>query len=225
MQFSMNTNMIAKSILTLMTVAHLSGCIIHVGGDAEDGSGRVSSVFGGLTVSEGKRVSDVNSVNGSIDLEDHVSAQDVETVNGSIEIGDNVSVDEAETVNGDIDIGRNFSSAGFVETVNGDIRILRNSQVGGNVKTVNGDIELSGVSVNGDADTRNGDITLADNTHIKGDVVFHHNKGSNRWKSLPSLTISADSKVDGKIILHREVQLNFDDAELLKKVQYEYNDE
>ena len=223
MHLSINTNMLAKSVLTLMTVAHLSGCIIHVGGGAEDGSGRVSSVFGGLTVSEGKHVSDVNSVNGSIDLEDHVSAEDVETVNGSIEIGDNVSVDDAETVNGDIDIGRNFSSSGFVETVNGDIRILRNSQVGGNVKTVNGDIELSGVSVNGDADTRNGDVTLTNNTHIKGDVVFHHNKGANRWKSVPSLTISADSKVDGQIILHREVKLDFDDAELLKKVQYKYN--
>ncbi len=204
--------------------ATLSGCVIHVGSDGVDSGFRgVSSVFGEVSVSQGKTVGDVSSVNGGIELEDDVTAGTVDTVNGSIEIGADVSVKEATTVNGDIEAGRNFSSFGKVKTVNGEIVIAQQSRVQGDVATVNGDIVLKSVNIEGDIYTKNGDISLEENTVVHGDLVYGRQDRSRR-NTKPTLTISGDSSVKGDIILKRPVTLYIDDQQLLERIQYRYSD-
>ncbi|GAB5380975.1 MAG: hypothetical protein Alis3KO_17590 [Aliiglaciecola sp.] len=208
------------------TVFSLSGCIIHVGGGGNSSSGGngVSSVFGGLEISEGKQVSNVSSVNGSIELNDSVTANAVDTVNGSIEIGDFVTVESANTVNGDIEAGKHFTSFGNVETVNGDIEIRQASVLHQNAETVNGDIRIDGSEVKGSLHTHNGDVILQNNSKILGDIVYHSNHRKQRYNSIPTLTIKQGSIVEGQIILQREVELDIEDAELLRKVSYQYDE-
>ncbi|GAC14684.1 DUF4097 family beta strand repeat-containing protein [Aliiglaciecola lipolytica] len=218
---------ISKTLVTVSAVFALSGCIIHVGGGSNDTSegNSVSSVFGGLEVSKGKHVSNVSSVNGGIELHDDVTARTVDTVNGSIEMGEYVEVQNASTVNGDIQAGHHFTSAGYVKTVNGDISLMPNSKLGQDVETVNGDIQLQNVSVNGSVHTHNGDIKLTNNTQILGDIIFHQNNRNNKGHSIPKLNIEMGVTVSGQIILYREVDLNIEDAELLKKVEIQYDNE
>lgn len=204
--------------------ATLSGCVIHVGSDGVDTGFRgVSSVFGEVSVSQGKSVGDVSSVNGNIELEDDVTAGTVDTVNGSIEIGSDVSVQEATTVNGDIEAGTNFSSAGKVKTVNGEIVIAQQSVVQGDIGTVNGDILLKSVDVEGNLYTKNGDISLEEKTVIHGDLVFGRQDRPRRGTK-PTLTISGTASVKGDIILKRPVTLYIEDQRLLERVQYRYSD-
>lgn len=210
------------SIVALISLS-LSGCIIHVKGNA-DGS-EVSSVLGGIEVSNGKHVGNVSSVNGSIELEDDVWAKEVDTVNGSIEMGRNVRVESAQTVNGDIEAEQDFLSSGNVETVNGDIEIAKHSQVQGHIETVNGDIYLDTVVVDRDVSTVNGDMHLKSATHVKGNIVFHkRSKNTKRWLDKPVLTIENGVTLEGDIILLSPVELNIADATLLKKVQEKFDD-
>ncbi|GAA0852839.1 DUF4097 family beta strand repeat-containing protein [Aliiglaciecola litoralis] len=213
----------ARLMILGATLISLSGCIIHIGGGSNDYEGNsVSSVFGGLSVSSGKQVTNISSVNGSIDLEDKVSAHHVDTVNGSIDIGNHVSVRSAKTVNGNIETGHHFVSKGDVETVNGDISIQTSSTINGNVETVNGDIVLDQIEVKSNVQTHTGDISLAQNTQVHGDIIFNANKQNRGAKTIPTLTIDNTSIVHGQIILHRQVTLVIEDAELLRKVQYYY---
>lgn len=216
---------ISRAIIATSTMLVLSGCIIHVGGGSNDTSdgNSVSSVFGGLEVSQGKHVSNVSSVNGSIELHDDVTARTVDTVNGSIEMGDYVTVENASTVNGDIEAGHHFSSAGFVKTVNGDISLQHSSKVAQEVETINGEIKLNGVVVEGSVHTHNGDILLTNNTQVLGDIIFHKNNRNNNDHSVPTLSIKQGATVAGQIILYREVELNIDDAQLLNKVKFQFD--
>lgn len=203
----------------------LSGCVIHVGSDGIDSNyNGVSSVFGEVSVSEGKTVGDVSSVNGNVELEDYVTADKVDTVNGSIEVGRHVAVSEATTVNGDIETGTEFKSEGKVETVNGEINIESMSRVKGDIATVNGDIVLRNVVASGNVYTKNGDMALTEKTLIKGDLIYGR-RGRSSNRSLPVLTISQDSDVQGEIVLKRPVTLRIQNAELLEKVRYLYSDE
>lgn len=215
---------IPAMLLVGSLVVSLSGCIIHVGGNDKDRSRNghgVSSVFGDVEVSKGKQVGDVSSVNGDIELHQNVTAQDVDTVNGSLEFDANVSVYSAKTVNGDIEIKHHFQSMGKVETVNGDIEIDHDSVVEDDIETVNGDIQLNQVDVNGSLITYNGDIKLLSQSHVKGDIRFAKNNNRKQY-SKPTLRIEKGSTVDGDIILEKEVKLDIDDANLLRKVQYRF---
>lgn len=218
---------LVKISIASALILSLSGCIIHVGKDSNSRNHKndVSSVLGSLEISEGKNVTDVSSVNGDVTLENNVTALNVDSVNGTIEVGDRVSVKRLETVNGGIETGKHFNASEGVETVNGSIRIRHSSTVQNNVETLNGDIDLENTNVMGDVQTLNGSITLTDDTHIHGDIIFasknHHSKKS-RYSSLPVLEIEHGSIVDGDIILNREVELDIDDAELLRKVVYQY---
>lgn len=215
----------AKYTIVAAIIFTLSGCFIHVGGGNHGSSGGngVSSVFGGLEISEGKQVSNVSSVNGSIELHDSVTANAVDTVNGSIEISDYVTVESAKTVNGDIETGEHFVSHGPVETVNGDIKIKGSSTLHEDAETVNGDIRITDAKVKGSLHTHNGDITLEQNSKVIGDIVYHSNHRKQRYNNTPTLTIKQGSIVEGQIILKREVELDIEDAELLRKVSYQYD--
>ncbi|WP_100641852.1 hypothetical protein [Alteromonas facilis] len=199
----------------------LSGCVIHVGGgngwDIEDGE--VSSVFGDVSVGEGKYVSHVSSVNGDVTLEDRVTVDHLSSVNGDIDIGEHVTADGVDVVNGDIEIGEHFTNQNGVNSVNGDIDIAEHANINGLVKTVNGDIEIKSGNIDNDIVTTNGDISLLHGSHVTGNIVYEQNS-KNYWGSdEPKLVIDAKSRVDGEIILHRPVKLEFANPELQSKVR------
>lgn len=214
--------------ITSALILSLSGCIIHVGNDSDSRKHKndVSSVFGSLNVSDGKNVTDVSSVNGDITLNNNVTALEVDSVNGDIEVGDYVNVKSLETVNGDIEIGHHFDASKGVKTVNGSIQIGHSSNVEKNIETINGDIDLENTKIMGNVITRNGSISLMGKAHVYGDITFERknlNSRKGKFSSLPVLKIEQGSIVDGEIILEREVELEIDDAELLRKVVYKYD--
>ncbi|MDO6693522.1 hypothetical protein Q4574_09520 [Aliiglaciecola sp. 3_MG-2023] len=216
---------LSQGIIVSSTVLFLSGCIIHVGGGSNDTShgNSVSSVYGDLEVSQGKHVSNVSSVNGSIQLHDDVKARSVDTVNGSIKMGAYVSVQNANTVNGDIEAEQHFNSASFVKAVNGNISLQSSSKVAEDVETMNGDITLNGVLVEGSLRTHTGNMLLTNNTQVLGDIIFH--KSNNSKHSVPTLSIKQGATVTGQIILYREVELNIDDAQLLNKIEFQFDND
>lgn len=210
----------------------LSGCIVHVNAkdadwDYEKGSessysGDISSTNKSVKVGEGRSVENISSVNGSVKVSDDVSAEDISSVNGKVSIGDNVSADSVESVNGQVKIGSGFKSRGQVSTVNGGIRIDNDSSVGGAVSTVNGSIRLEGVIVGKDISTKNGSVTLKDGSVVKGDIHFEPISKNNYNKRRPTLYISADSVVEGNIILDRPVDLELENPDLADKVKRNY---
>lgn len=220
----MDINMIKKTIVPPMFIAMalgLSGCVIHVGGHADDGD--VSSVFGGIDIRDGRSVGELSTVNGGIELGNKVTAEEVSTVNGGIEMGDDVTIDEAEAVNGDIEAGKNLSVRDSIETVNGDINLGKGADIGDDVETVNGDISLESAKVGGDIETINGDITLEDDTEVNGNIVYEEQ--SSRWggkSNPPTLRIEDGVSVHGKIILKREVELEIP-SYLEEKVERDYD--
>lgn len=219
----MDINMIKKTIVPPMFIAMalgLSGCVIHVGGHAEDGD--VSSVFGGIDIKDGRQVGELSTVNGGIELGNDVRAEEISTVNGGIEMGDNVVIEEANAVNGDIEAGRNLVVENSIETVNGDINLGKGPEIGDDVETVNGDIDLARAKVGGDIETVNGDITLEDGTEVKGNIVYEEQ--NSRWgnSSKPTLKIEEGVKVGGSIILNREVDLDIP-SYLDEKVERNYD--
>jgi len=227
----MSSSMLSKLVnlsITSALILSLSGCIIHVGKDSNSRKHKnnVSSVFGSLEVSEGKKVTDVSSVNGDVTLDNNVTALEVDSVNGDIEVADYVTVTSLETVNGDIETGHHFSASKGVETVNGSIEIGHSSNVEYDVETINGDIDLDNSNIMGNVITRNGSISLSNNTQISGDIKFeqkNRNSRKGKFSSPPVLKIEQGSIVKGDIILEREVELEIDDAELLKKVVYRFD--
>ena len=205
-----------------------SGCIIHVGGHndgANNSHGDISSVLGDLEVDADRTVNDVSTVNGTITINDNVQASELDTVNGSITIAKNVSIHEASTVNGDIDAESNLVVRNGLSTVNGDITLGAKANIGSDISTVNGDISLKNAQVKGDIETKNGDISLLDATRVDGDIVFQA-RDEKRWFSgeLPTLTIEANSMVQGKIKLYRQVILEIDNPEMLAKVERLYQE-
>lgn len=213
-------------LIPLFSVTLLSGCIIHVGGDA-DAHGNSSTVFGGIDIQSDRQVGDLSTVNGGIDIGHRSHAGDVSTVNGGIELGDNVSVEEAETVNGSITAGKNLQVNDDLETVNGRIELQKGARVGGDISTVNGDILLTDAVVNEDLQTLNGDIKLRGNTQIKGDVVFEHRKDDGwDWskEDEPALVVEKDVRIDGRIILEKPVRLKLENPALLEKVERRYSE-
>jgi DUF4097 and DUF4098 domain-containing protein YvlB len=198
---------VSKALIVTPIVLELSGCVIHVGGGhSSDSGGGVSSLFGDVSVSAGKSVNDVSSVNGDVELEDNVIARTVDTVNGDVEIGDHVVVRS-------------------ISVVNGDIEVDEHGRINGDVSNVNGDISLVATHVTLDVVTNNGDISLTRSSHIAGDLVYRDSNGSKRnWGTPPTLTIDADSTVDGQIILERPVNLNIENPALLEKVQHRFGE-
>ncbi|WP_102797690.1 hypothetical protein [Bowmanella denitrificans] len=213
-------------LVPLFSVSLLSGCIIHVGGDADE-HGNASTVFGGIDIGNDRQVGDLSTVNGGIDIGHRSQAGDVTTVNGGIELGDNVVIEEAETVNGSITAGHNLQAHDDLQTVNGRIELQKGARVGGDISTVNGDILLLDAEVGKDLQTLNGDIKLRGDTYIKGDVVFERRRDQGwDWNSdeEPTLLVEKAVRIDGRIILEKPVRLKLENPEMQDKVERRYND-
>lgn len=208
--------------------ALLSGCFINVGASEQPGS-NIDKVLGSASVGSKERYADISLVNGGVKMASDSSANNVSTVNGSIELRDNVKLHSASTVNGSIESGSGLQVTDDLSTVNGKILPGSNAVVGGNISTVNGDIVLDNSQAGSDVTTVNGDIKLTGNTVVKGDVVYKP-RGKKKvffgWSNdnKPTLYISADAVVEGKIILEQDVELQIDNPALQSKVERRFND-
>ena len=175
-----------------------------------------TSVNGSISVGEDAVVNgNVKTVNGTIRVDAGATIEKASTVNGGIRIADRVKSEGLGTVNGSIKVAANVSVDGAIETVNGRIGVDDGSTVAEDVSNVNGQIELSGAEVGGDLKTVNGDIDLRSGSVIKGDLVVEKNTGWGWGKSKsrkPRIVVGPGSRVEGRIILKREVELFISDS-------------
>ena len=170
-----------------------------VNGSIEVGSGAI--VTGGL-----------ETVNGGIRIDSNAQVQDVQTVNGRVQLASGVTAGDVESVNGSISLDEQASAEG-VSVVNGKIRLEPGSRVARNVGNVNGEIEIAGAEIGGDLATVNGDVTLSENARVRGDLVVEKPGGFN-WDDSrkPRIVVGPGSRIDGEIVLEREVQLYISDS-------------
>ena len=170
-----------------------------VNGSIEVGSGAV--VTGGL-----------ETVNGGIRIDSNAQVQGVQTVNGRIQLASGVAAGAVESVNGSVSLDEQ-ASAESVSVVNGKIRLKPGARVAGDVGNVNGEIEIAGAEIGGDLATVNGDVTLSDNTRLVGDLVVEKPGGFN-WDDhrKPRIVVGPGSRIDGEIVLEREVELYISDS-------------
>ena len=156
-------------------------------------TGSLSTVNGSIRVGEGSRIEDVSTVNGSLRISDDTQTEDLQTVNGGIRVGEHVVV------------------AGEITAVNGKITVNTGSSVDGEVSNVNGSIVLSGSTVARDVSTVNGDISVVDGAVVKGDVIVEEVSnsffGNDKNVNKPTVVIGPGSRVEGVLILKREVNL------------------
>lgn len=199
----------------------LTGCIVVV--DAAD---KGNSSYQSASAAQG---GDISRVNGSINISDSSQMQELSTVNGSIKLGNNVRIRSAETVNGSIKAASDLQVQQGLSTVNGSIELSKGAQVGADITTVNGSIRLDNTNAAGTIRTVNGSISLKNNSLVKGDIIFAERKKNRSWfgkdqdeKNQPTLYISADSVVEGNIILRQPVQLKLENTALAAKVVVEY---
>lgn len=181
---------------------------INLGDNSQNGS--QSSVNGSITVGNNSVVDgSLSTVNGTIRIGENTRLKDAETVNGSVRIGNGSSVSDVESVNGSIRLGEQVSVDGEVTVVNGKITLGNGTQVADEVSNVNGEITLTGADVGGDVSTVSGDITLEGGSVVQGDVVVEKPGGwfNSSGKRKPIVTIGPESRVNGEIVLEREVEL------------------
>lgn len=213
---------IATSVAALLLV-NLSGCVIKIGGSSTDANGDMSSLLGGIDVAEHRHTGDISTVNGGVDIGDHAAVGDVSVVNGGVDIGNYVDIRSIDVVNGNIEAGNHVTISHSVETVNGNVVFQEQANIGNDVETVNGDIEFTHGMISGDIETVNGDISLTGRTHVVGDITY--DKKSDNWDDddhIPTLHLDPEVNLEGKIILYREVNLDFDQAQFSHKVEYRY---
>ncbi|GLR69347.1 hypothetical protein [Agaribacter marinus] len=185
----------------------------------------ISSTNGSVRVGNRVTAKEITSNNGSLDIGDDVTADEISSVNGTIRIGEGASIARnIEGVNGKVVIDDNASVGQNIETINGKIKVGNNSKVKGKIETVNGSIELSGTTVDKNIETVNGNIYVQNGSHVKGDIILSgKRKRNSSWYNKPSkVVIDSSSSVDGKIIVYREVEFEFDDESLMSKVERRY---
>lgn len=167
------------------------------------------SVNGSITVGKKATVTgSLSTVNGSIRVGAGSRIEGASTVNGSLRISDDSQTEDLQTVNGGIKVGEQVVVAGEIIAVNGKITVNMGSSVDGEVSNVNGSIVLSGSTVARDVSTVNGDIRVVDGAVVKGDVIVEEVSNSfigNDKK--PTVVIGPGSRVEGVLILKREVKL------------------
>lgn len=183
-------------------------------------AGGESTVNGSITVgSEAVVDGDLKTVNGSIRIDEMARVRDAETVNGEIRLGSGVTAGAVHSVNGEVTIGRD-TTLDDIEVVNGEIRIESGARVASDVANVNGEIRIAGAEIGGDLDTVNGDVTLSDGTHVAGDFTVHKPEGFNFGvNDEPKVVIGPGVRVDGAIVLEREVELYVSDDATIGEVR------
>lgn len=179
-------------------------------GAGEESSG-ASSVNGSISVGEDAIVTgNLKTVNGTIRVDQGATIEKASTVNGSVRIAENVTSESLETVNGSIKVGPGCSVDGQIGAVNGRISVGTGASIEDDVGNVNGQIELSGATVGGNIETVNGDIELDEGSVLKGNLIVEKKSGWGWGKSKnrkPRVVIGPGSRVEGKLILEREVEL------------------
>ena len=199
-------------LVLLMFVPALGASInksVKVGaGEESDGA---TSVNGSITVGESATVTgNLKTVNGAIRIDEGANIRKASTVNGGLKLADNVKAESLSTVNGGIRVGEESIIDGEITAVNGRITVEKGTSVSDNVGNVNGEIDLNGAVVDGDLSTVNGDIDLADGSVVKGDIIVEKPSGwswGNGNKRTPRVVIGPGSRVEGTIVLEREVKL------------------
>ena len=193
--------------------------------EADSEASGASSVNGSISVGENAVVTgNVKTVNGTIRVDAGATIEKASTVNGSVRIAENVRSESLSTVNGSVKVGPTAAVDGNVEAVNGRITIKSGATVSGNVGNVNGQIGLAGAEVGGDLKTVNGDIDLDEGSVVKGDLVVEKNSGWGWGKSKsrkPRIVIGPGSRVEGTIVLEREVKLFISDSATVGGVEGE----
>ncbi len=176
-------------------------------------SNGASSVNGSITVGKKATVTgSLSTVNGSIRVGEGSRIEGASTVNGSLRISDDSHTEDLQTVNGGIRVGKQVVVDGEITAVNGKINVNTGSSVDGEVSNVNGSIVLSGSTVARDVSTVNGDIRVVDGAVVKGDVIVEEVSNSffgNGKK--PTVVIGPGSRVEGVLLLKREVKLYISD--------------
>jgi len=184
--------------------------------EANTEAGGASSVNGSISVGENAVVTgNVKTVNGTIRIDTGASIEAASTVNGGVRLSAGVQSESLNTVNGSIKVGENAAVDGEIQAVNGRITVESGSTVANDVRNVNGQIELAGTEVGGDLKTVNGDITLEEGSVVKGDLIVEKNSGWGWGKSKqrkPRIIIGPGSRVEGRIMLKREVELFISDT-------------
>ena len=181
---------------------------ITIGDNTETGS--ESTVNGSISVGSGATVNgSLTTVNGTIRMEDDSTAEDIETVNGSIRIGDGSRVEDVESVNGSIRLGERVEVDGEIDVVNGKIAVGSGSRVTDDVSNVNGEFQIEGTEIGGDLSTVNGDVWLMNGSVLQGDLVVEKpgGWGNKNRKRKPRIVIGPGSRVEGVVVLEREVEL------------------
>jgi len=174
-----------------------------------------STVNGSITVDRSAVINgSLETVNGAITIADGVRLGNAETVNGKIRVGANVLAGSIGSVNGAIRIAENVVVDGEVSVVNGRISIATGSRVQDDVSNVNGDLDLEGTEVSGNVSTVNGDVTVTENSIVYGDVIVEKPGGWSwgRDRRRPRVIIGPGSRVEGEIVLEREVELYLSDT-------------
>jgi len=179
--------------------------------DAGSESDGATTVNGSISVGDGAVVTGtLKTVNGKIRVDENATIEAAVTVNGSLSIAEGVRAGGLSTVNGSVSVGEKSTVAGEIGAVNGRIKLEMGSSVAQDVGNVNGDIELEGSEVGGNVKTVNGNVDLRDAAVIKGDLIIEKPSmwGFGDKKSrIPEVVIGPGSRVEGSIVLEREVKL------------------
>ena len=209
---------LAAGLLSLLLVApgHALGINKNINIDAGSQAEGASTVNGSITVGSGATVAgDLETVNGSIRIEENAVIENAETVNGSVKVASGVKAEDIGSVNGAIRIGEKVTIKGEVSVVNGKIGIASGSTVSEDVSNVNGEIRITGAEIGGDLSTVNGDVLLDEGAFLHGNLTIEK-PGSWNWDKnksrKPKIIIGPGSRVSGKIVAEREVELYISDT-------------
>lgn len=198
----------AAFLMAFPALASINRSVSVPDGGSSDGA---SSVNGSITIGEDATVTgDLQTVNGSIRVGAGSRIEDASTVNGTIRIASNVHSEDLETVNGAIKVADQVVVDGGITAVNGSISLDEGSSTAQGLSNVNGGITLTASTVDGDVSTVNGDISVMEGAVISGDLTVEK-PGGWRWnnsdRNKPEIVIGPGSRVEGTIILEREVDL------------------
>ncbi|HLT91965.1 MAG TPA: hypothetical protein VKZ85_13600 [Woeseiaceae bacterium] len=167
-----------------------------------------STVNGDIEVGRDAVVNgDLHTVNGGIDIEANARVRDAESVNGRIRVGEGATAGIVKSVNGAISVAGD-AMVRQVDLVNGRIDIEPGVRVERGVSNVNGAIRIAGAEIGADLETVNGDVRLSEGAQVAGDLVVRKPRGFNAdRRRLPEIVVGPGVRIDGEIVLEREVEL------------------